>query len=71
MESDTISTRGRALALQALQMAIDQRDPPPGLLHHTDQGSAYTGELTRVSRTLQNGLTLPDEVSNGKASDLQ
>lgn len=37
------SQRGQALALQALQMAIDQRDPAPGLLHHTDQGSAYTG----------------------------
>jgi len=28
-------------------------------------------ELTRVSRTLQNGIILPEEVSNGKASDLQ
>jgi transposase InsO family protein len=37
------SQRGQALAIQALQMAIEQRDPAPGLLHHTDQGSAYTG----------------------------
>lgn len=28
-------------------------------------------ELTRVSRTLQNGIILPEEVSNGKSSDLQ
>jgi hypothetical protein len=28
-------------------------------------------EVTRVSRTLQTGVILPEEVSNGKASDLQ
>ncbi|MEQ1756037.1 MAG: IS3 family transposase [Micropepsaceae bacterium] len=35
--------RGQALAIHALQMAIEQRSPAPGLLHHSDQGSAYTG----------------------------
>jgi len=29
------------LALDALQMAIDQRRPPPGLVHHSDQGPLY------------------------------
>ena len=37
------------------------------------QGRCFelVSELTRVSRTLQNGVILPEEVSNGKASDLQ
>jgi transposase InsO family protein len=30
-----------ALTLAALQMALDQRQPEPGLLHHTDRGSTY------------------------------
>lgn len=31
----------RDLAIQALQMAINLRQPPPGCLHHTDRGSQY------------------------------
>ena len=30
-----------ALTLAALQMAIDQRNPPKGLIHHTDRGTTY------------------------------
>ena len=30
------------LTLRALQMALQQRKPPPGLIHHSDQGSQYT-----------------------------
>ena len=30
-----------ALTLDALQMAIDQRRPAPGLLHHSDRGTTY------------------------------
>jgi len=30
-----------ALTLTALQMAIDQRTPPAGLIHHTDRGTTY------------------------------
>jgi len=30
------------LALEALRMALARRRPPPGLLHHTDQGAQYT-----------------------------
>jgi hypothetical protein len=39
----------------------------------TIYGQGFWGqvELTRVFRTLQNGVILPEEVSNGKASDLQ
>ena len=29
------------LVAKALQMAIEQRDPEAGLLHHTDRGSQY------------------------------
>ena len=28
----------------ALKMALQQRQPPPGLLHHSDRGSQYTGK---------------------------
>ena len=31
----------RWLALEALQMALDTRQPPPGLIHHSDRGSQY------------------------------
>lgn len=37
--------RGQALSLAALQMAIENRRPKAGLLHHSDQGSAYVGTL--------------------------
>lgn len=30
------------LPLAALQMALDRRQPPPGLIHHSDRGSQYT-----------------------------
>lgn len=30
-----------ALTLAALQMALDQRQPGPGLVHHTDRGTTY------------------------------
>ena len=30
-----------ALTLSALQMAIEQRQPAPGLIHHTDRGTTY------------------------------
>lgn len=36
--SETID---RALCLSALQMAMQDRDPAPGLVHHTDRGSQY------------------------------
>jgi putative transposase len=30
-----------ALTLMALQMALDQRQPQPGLIHHSDRGTTY------------------------------
>lgn len=39
--SDTID---RHLCLSALQMALVNRQPPPGLVHHTDRGSQYASD---------------------------
>lgn len=33
------------LPLAALQMAAGRRCPPPGLLHHSDQGSQYASRI--------------------------
>ena len=38
-----------ALTLKALQMAIVQRQPAPGLIHHTDHGPAYTSDQYRAT----------------------
>lgn len=35
---------GTSLVQEALQMAMFQRHPPPGWMHHSDQGSQYTSE---------------------------
>ena len=35
------------LVLSALEMAIERRSPPPGLLHHSDRGSQYCAYLYR------------------------
>ncbi len=32
----------KELCLQALSSAVAMRQPPPGLIHHTDRGSQYT-----------------------------
>lgn len=37
----------QALASSALEMALQQRRPPPGLVHHTDQGSVYAARAYR------------------------
>lgn len=41
----------------ALDMALQQRRPPPGLLHHSDRGSQYTSHSYR-QRLLKHGVTL-------------
>jgi putative transposase len=35
------------LVLRALRMALEQRRPAPGLIHHTDQGSIYGARIYR------------------------
>lgn len=39
--SDRIDTE---LVLRALQMAVEQRNPQPGLIHHTDRDSRYASD---------------------------
>jgi len=34
----------RQLVIEALQMALTARQPPPGLLHHSDRGSQYASD---------------------------
>jgi putative transposase len=34
----------RQLVMAALHMALDARQPPPGLLHHSDRGSQYASD---------------------------
>lgn len=38
------SSRARSLTLKALKMAIGQRQPAPGLIHHSDRGLQYACE---------------------------
>ncbi len=42
------ATLARGLVEEALQMAIGRRQPPPGRLHHSDQGSQYAGHNDQV-----------------------
>ena len=37
----------QGLVLSALQMVIANRQPPPGLLHHSDRGSQYCAHAYR------------------------
>ena len=43
----TSETNDRGRALEALEKAVKQRRPPPGLLHHTDRGSPYASRAYR------------------------
>lgn len=38
------ATLARSLVMEALQMALSTRQPPPGLLHHSDRGSHYASD---------------------------
>jgi putative transposase len=37
----TSETLERTLCIDALRFALDTRQPPPGLIHHTDRGTQY------------------------------
>lgn len=58
---------GQVLHLGALQMALSQRRPQPGLIHHTDRGSLYNTpayrELLRSNgvRASMNGRKVPQD----------
>lgn len=43
----------QALVIRALMMAINLRQPPRGLLHHTDRGSQYASHAYRNLRQLK------------------
>jgi putative transposase len=40
-------TMAQSLTIAALQMAIHNRRPPPGLIHHSDRGSQYCAHVYR------------------------
>jgi transposase InsO family protein len=46
-----------ALTLGALEMAIEHRAPPPGLIHHSDQGANYS--CNRYQSRLSDAQLLP------------
>ncbi len=47
----------KGLAIEALQRAIARRNPPPGLIHHSDRGSQYCSDAYRKLATAR-GFTL-------------
>jgi putative transposase len=51
----TSDTNDRALALAALDHALQNRRPRPGLVHHTDRGSPYASDDYRTALT-QRGI---------------
>jgi putative transposase len=51
----TSDTNDRALALAALDHALQSRRPRPGLVHHTDRGSPYASDDYRTALT-QRGI---------------
>jgi putative transposase len=59
------------LPLKALEMAITERDPAPGLIHHSDRGVQYacTQYAARLSgRQIQRSMSRPgDPYENAKA----
>jgi transposase InsO family protein len=56
-----------ALTLGALNMAIEHREPKPGLIHHTDQGAIYRSQKYR-EQMARVGI-LPSMGSKGSAYD--
>jgi len=48
-------TMHRTLVLKALAMAVSDRQPAPGLIHHSDRGSQYASEDYRTALTA-NGM---------------
>ena len=46
------ATMHRSLVLKALDMAVTQRRPSAGLIHHSDRGSQYASEEYRTALTI-------------------
>jgi len=45
------------VAVRALEQAIDQRQPPPGVVHHSDQGTQYAS--AEYAAVLKAGKLVP------------
>ena len=56
-----------ALVIDALTMALRQRQPGPGLLHHSDRGSQYTGQPYQM--LLEGSLMLSSMSRTGNCYD--
>jgi transposase-like protein len=50
-----IAQNDEKLTLAALRMALDQRQPEPGLLHHSDRGTTYASSAYQDALE-QNGI---------------
>jgi putative transposase len=59
--------QNRQLAIDALTMAIEQRQPEPGLIHHTDQGTLYATASYRA--IMQAHHMLPSMSKKGDCYD--
>ena len=57
----------KALVMRALMMAINLRQPPEGLIHHSDRGSQYACEAYQ-SLLKQNGM-IPSMSRKGNCWD--
>lgn len=55
------------LAVNALRMAVDQRNPEKGLIHHSDQGSQYASDSFR--KELTSGSITPSMSRKGDCYD--
>ncbi len=51
LSSTLLQNLSQALVLSALRMAIANRQPPAGLLHHSDRGSQYCANAYRQLQT--------------------
>jgi transposase InsO family protein len=56
-----------ALVLNALNMALEQRYPRRGLIHHTDQGAIYAARAYR--ERMQERAVFPSMSARGNAYD--
>jgi transposase InsO family protein len=61
------STLERSLTLRALEMAVSQRRPDPGLIHHSDRGSQYA--CGDYQKALQRRGLLPSMSRKGDCWD--
>lgn len=61
------SYNNQALVIDALTMAIEQREPEPGLIHHTDRGRLYASEAYR--KILSQHQMIPSMSRKGNCYD--